>query len=77
MRVVADSLSVGVDLEEKCDWGSDELVRAGFERVDYFVIRDNETLRQVDGFRPGLRLFAAAWLGETRLIDNIEIDKIK
>ena len=77
MRVVADSLSVGVDLEEKCDWGSDELVRAGFERVDYFVIRDNETLRQVDEFRPGLRLFAAAWLGETRLIDNIEIDKIK
>ncbi|MEE2995816.1 MAG: pantoate--beta-alanine ligase [Pseudomonadota bacterium] len=77
MRVVVDRLSLGVDMEEHCEWGRDAVIRAGFDRVDYFEIRDNETLLQVDGFRPGLRLFAAAWLSETRLIDNIEIDKIK
>jgi pantoate--beta-alanine ligase len=44
---------------------------AGFTRIDYVAVRDAETLEA-----PGLpsrprRVLAAAWLGRTRLIDNV------
>lgn len=50
-----------------------EILAAGFASVDYVAIRDAETLAlpgPVTGTRP-LRILAAAWLGRTRLIDNI------
>jgi pantoate--beta-alanine ligase len=49
------------------------LEEAGFDRVDYLEVREEETLALVDGrpdpSRPA-RVFGAAFLGETRLIDN-------
>ncbi len=59
--------------------GRDDLLRAGFERVDYLDLRDGETLAALEGAPldrtgPGARLFAAAWLGDIRLIDNISVD---
>ena len=53
--------------------GRDDLARAGFERVDYLDLCDGETLAARDRAAPGARLFAAAWLGDIRLIDNIAI----
>ncbi len=53
--------------------GRDDLARAGFERVDYLDLRDGETLAALDRAAPGARLFAAAWLGDIRLIDNISV----
>lgn len=49
------------------------LVAAGFDRVDYLEIRDAETLAPMDEAGPPARLFAAAWLGDVRLIDNISV----
>jgi pantoate--beta-alanine ligase len=48
--------------------------RAGFRHVDYVEVRDAETLAPFDpaGGRPG-RVLAAAWLGRTRLIDNVPV----
>ena len=52
---------------------SDGLARAGF-RTDYVVLRNALTLAPVgDLRREPLRLLAAAWLGKTRLIDNIAV----
>jgi pantoate--beta-alanine ligase len=49
------------------------VLKAGFQRVEYIVIRDAETLLDwTDPARPG-RLLAAAWLDEVRLIDNIGV----
>ena len=53
--------------------GRDDLARAGFERIDYLDLRDGETLAAREHAAPGTRLFAAAWLGDIRLIDNIAI----
>ena len=53
--------------------GRDDLARAGFERIDYLDLRDGETLAARDRAAPGARLFAAAWLGDIRLIDNIAV----
>ena len=54
--------------------GGQALISAGFARIDYIAVRDAETLARISGpsDRP-LRLLAAAWLGKTRLIDNIGV----
>lgn len=51
------------------------LLKAGFERVDYVSIRRADDLA---AFRDGVadapaRILAAAWLGKTRLIDNLAV----
>ena len=48
----------------------DALNEAGFDSIDYAEIRDGDTLQALTGRRPGGRLFVAARLGGTRLIDN-------
>jgi pantoate--beta-alanine ligase len=53
--------------------GKKTLEAAGF-RVDYLEVRDAETLTPVEsGAARPLRALAAAWLGKTRLIDNIAV----
>jgi pantoate--beta-alanine ligase len=54
--------------------GRADLEAAGF-KVDYLEVRDAETLRPVaaSAQRP-LRVLAAAWLGKTRLIDNVGVE---
>lgn len=49
------------------------LLAAGFDTIDYFELRDSETLAPITGPGPGARLFAAARMGRTRLIDNWRI----
>jgi pantoate--beta-alanine ligase len=51
--------------------GKAALAAAGF-KVDYLEVRDAETLQPAGpGARRPLRVLAAAWLGRTRLIDNV------
>jgi pantoate--beta-alanine ligase len=46
----------------------------GFEKVDYVAVRDAVTLKMpTAGTKEGLRVLAAAWLGKTRLIDNMPV----
>jgi pantoate--beta-alanine ligase len=53
--------------------GLAELERAGFAPIDYLEACDAETLAPLEcADRPG-RLLAAAWLGRTRLIDNVPL----
>lgn len=53
--------------------GQDALIAAGFDAVDYVAFRDGNSLDAVDRLEGGVRLLAAAHLGETRLIDNIAV----
>ena len=51
------------------------LLKAGFERIDYVAVRRADDLAP---FRDGVvdapaRILAAAWLGRTRLIDNMAV----
>ena len=49
-----------------------ELIKFGFAKVDYLVIRDAETLGPPQPGKPK-RALGAAWMGTTRLIDNLAI----
>ncbi|MDP3657099.1 MAG: pantoate--beta-alanine ligase [Brevundimonas sp.] len=59
----------------ECD-AREALLKAGFSQVDYVAIRRADDLTSfaggmVDG---PARILAAAWLGRTRLIDNMAVD---
>jgi pantoate--beta-alanine ligase len=60
------------ELEALCSQAQQALIAAGFDKVDYVAVREADTLQLVTG-RTGkpLRVLAAAWLGGTRLIDNV------
>ncbi len=53
--------------------GISALKAAGF-KVDYLELRKSGTLEALEKFQPPARLLAAAWLGKTRLIDNIALE---
>ena len=46
------------------------LSAAGFDRIDYVTLADEAELQPLTKSKPPCRLFAAVWLGRTRLIDN-------
>ena len=50
------------------------LAAAGFTKIDYLTICDAETLQEVDFVQGPARVLAAAFLGTTRLIDNVPVE---
>lgn len=51
-----------------------DLEKAGFDPVDYLEIRDRDTFKPLETNNGAARIFVAAFLGKTRLIDNIAVD---
>lgn len=49
------------------------LMAAGFSSVDYVAIRNGETLEPISDLSAPARILAAAWIGQTRLIDNMAV----
>jgi hypothetical protein len=50
---------------------------AGFGPIDYFELRDAETLEPMTTLSRPARILAAARLGKTRLIDNLAVVAIQ
>jgi pantoate--beta-alanine ligase len=73
LRHVRDAIGAGTDGPTACAAGSAQLIAAGFDRVDYLSLASGETLEPLAHGAPDARVFAAAWLGRTRLIDNLAV----
>jgi pantoate--beta-alanine ligase len=74
IRRIAEVVAEGGIVAGAVAEGRAALEDTGF-RVDYLEVRDAETLRPVaPGAQRPLRVLAAAWLGQTRLIDNIGVE---
>jgi pantoate--beta-alanine ligase len=71
LRQVAVAISARISPDTACATASAALVERGW-RVDYCVARDAATLGPLALPKAG-RLLVAAWLGTTRLIDNVGI----
>ena len=67
-KTVADPKAVAT-LEKMA---AEKILESGFAKVDYVAVRDAETLSAWKPERQG-RVLVAAWLGKTRLIDNIAV----
>jgi pantoate--beta-alanine ligase len=50
-----------------------KLLVAGFTKIDYLELRAEDSLAAMDHYKAPARLLIAAWLGTTRLIDNIKV----
>ena len=73
LRRLAADAAAGADPSASAVEAANDLLAAGFRRVDYLEVRDAATLEPWAGPpRPG-RVLAAAWLGRTRLIDNVPV----
>ena len=73
ITAVAAAVADGAPAAEQSAWGTDELARAGFDKVDYVAVRDALTLEPVETQVRPARVLAAARLGRTRLIDNVAV----
>lgn len=69
----ADRIAAGEDVATVLNIARGTLAGAGFSAVEYLELRAEDDLAPLDRpERPG-RLLAAAWLGQTRLIDNVPV----
>jgi pantoate--beta-alanine ligase len=72
LRDTAATLADGTDEGAATAEATRLLIAAGFQSVDYVEARESLTLAPWRRDREG-RLLAAAWLGKTRLIDNVDV----
>jgi pantoate--beta-alanine ligase len=74
LRRAAGAIRDGGDVAAALGAARAAVLGAGFARIDYLEARDGSTLAPMapDGIATG-RLFAAAFLGRARLIDNVPV----
>ncbi len=77
LEAVRDSIGNGVPVAEAVGAGREVLEAAGFSPPDYLALVDAETLEPVEEPSGTMRLIAAAKLGSTRLIDNLDVSGSK
>ena len=75
MREVIADITDGGDVVAALTFLRSGLLRGGFESVDYAELADAENLAPLTALRASpARLFVAARIGGTRLIDNMAVD---
>jgi pantoate--beta-alanine ligase len=73
LRAAAEQLLNGAPVDVIMKESIDFILKSGFDRVDYFELRDAKNLGLLQQNSSNSRLFVAAWLGKVRLIDNIAV----
>lgn len=74
ISALAEDVANGADVPSGIASAKQKLEAAGFGKIDYLEVRDAATLAvppAADG--RALRVLVAAWLGKTRLIDNVAV----
>lgn len=72
LSAAAAAIRAGGDAEAAVGEAAGRITAAGL-RVDYVAARNAETLAPLSASGEPVRLLAAAWLGATRLIDNMPV----
>ena len=71
LQELASDIRAGKNIARSCTSAKNRLIKAGF-KPDYVEARAAETLAPVKSMsETEIRILTAAWLGKTRLIDNI------
>lgn len=71
LRQAANDIAAGNFTHKICKAAYDALLSVGFDKIDYIECRTSDTLDLVEKVDTReCRIFAAAYLGSTRLIDN-------
>lgn len=76
LKAAAEAVAAGGRIDDAEAAGKAALRAAGFRQIDYFDVREASDLSRLGpgpiGEAPG-RILVAAWLGKTRLIDNMAV----
>ena len=73
LRKAAELVAEGHSWSAIASAAKEDLLESGFERVDYLDLRDSDNLKALDSNNGNARLFVAARIGGTRLIDNLPV----
>ena len=73
LLAAAERIAQGAAVDAELAAGRSALLAAGFADVDYLELRAADNLQALDRLDRPARLLAAAWLGQTRLIDNVPV----
>ena len=73
MQDVKQDIHAGISIKQASQKAWQSLEAQGNFKVEYLEVRCGEKMTLMDKPSEGCRLFAAAWLGGVRLIDNIEL----
>jgi pantoate--beta-alanine ligase len=74
LQDLAKAVRAGTPIDTATKAATQTVLTAGFAKVDYIAVRDAQTLAEISAFSASpARILAAAWLGKTRLIDNIGV----
>ena len=71
MKQAIEAIASGADVAGALEALRARLLESGFESVDYADLRDGDSLKLLDRQDKNARLFVAARIGGTRLIDNM------
>lgn len=69
-----DAVTPDDSVEMVLERAKSKLLAVGFTRIDYLAFCEGESLKPLHQPHANARLLAAAWLGKTRLIDNIVVE---
>ena len=76
MKAAVRAVAAGGRIDDAEAAGKTALIKAGFRQIDYFDVREASDLSRLGpgsiGEAQG-RILVAAWLGKTRLIDNMAV----
>ncbi len=70
---IAERISAGYAVHTAIAEGAATILAAGFRDVEYLELRADEDLQPLQVLDRSARLLVAAWLGDTRLIDNVKV----
>ncbi len=73
LSTAAERLSAGVPAELVLAEARQAILAAGYDEVEYLELRADHDLSPLSAADRPARLIAAAWLGGTRLIDNVGV----
>ncbi|MFN8929524.1 MAG: pantoate--beta-alanine ligase [Alphaproteobacteria bacterium] len=74
LQQTSNHIRSGADVKDMLGLAEKEIIAAGFTKIDYIELREEESLMPVVNFsEETARLLTAVWLGKTRLIDNVRV----
>lgn len=73
LRETAARIAGGEPAGDAIASGRERLLAAGFREVEYLELRAEDDLEPLETAARPARLLVAAWLGDTRLIDNVPV----
>jgi len=76
LQDTAEAIRAGADVDAALEAGKRAILAAGFASVDYLELRAADGLAPLSELDRPARMLVAAYLGKTRLIDNIAVEGV-